>query len=66
MTHGPMDVDLEDLVHEDSAELVFLRVNGNSFEIKSGDEYSSVKGRLRGALKFWNDFQFILDVIEFG
>ena len=59
----------EDLVHEDSDELVYLRVNGNSFEVKSGDDYSSVKGRLRGALNFWNDIhapQFILDVIEYG
>ena len=60
-----------DLVHdsEDSDELAFLRVNGNSFEVKSGDDYLSVKGRLRGALKFWNDIhapRFILDVIEYG
>ena len=58
-----------DLVHEDSDELVFLRVNGNSFEVKSGDDYLSVKGRLLGALKFWNDIhapRFILDVIEYG
>ena len=57
------------LVHEDSDELIFLRVNGNSFEVKSGDDYSSVKGRLRGALAFWNDIhapQFILDVIDYG
>lgn len=57
------------LVHEDSDELIFLRVNGNSFEVKSGDDYSSVKGRLRGALVFWNDIhapQFILDVIDYG
>ena len=64
------DVDLEQgLVHEDSDELIFLRVNGNSFEVKSGDDYSSVKGRLRGALAFWNDIhapQFILDVIDYG
>lgn len=59
----------EDLVHEDSDELVYLRVNGNSFEVKSGDDYPSVKGRLRGALNFWNEIhapQFILDVIEYG
>ena len=57
------------LVLEDSDELIFLRVNGNSFEVKSGDDYSSVKGRLRGALAFWNDIhapQFILDVIDYG
>ena len=66
------DVDLEQdlaIVHEDSDELIFLRVNGNSFEVKSGDDYSSVKGRLRGALAFWNDIhapQFILDVIDYG
>ena len=55
-----------DLVHEDSGELVFLRVNGNSFEVKSCEDYLSVKGRLRGALAFWNDIhapKFILDVI---
>ena len=59
---------MEDLVYEDSDELVFLRVNGNSFHVKSGDDYSSVKGQLRGALKFWSDIhapQFILDVIEY-
>ena len=59
----------EDLVHEDSDELVYLRVSGNSFEVKSSDDYSSVKGRLRGALKFRNDIhapQFIPDVIEYG
>ena len=59
----------EDLVHEDSDELVYLRVNGNSFEVKSSDDYPSVKGRLRGALNFWNEIhapQFILDVIEYG
>lgn len=57
------------LVLEDSDELIFLRVNGNSFEVKSGDDYSSVKGRLRGVLAFWNDIhapQFILDVIDYG
>ena len=59
----------EDLVHEDSDELVYLRVNGNSFEVKSSDDHPSVKGRLRGALNFWNEIhapQFILDVIEYG
>ena len=65
-----MDVDLDpDLVHDDSDELVFLRANGHSFEVQSGDVYLSVKGRLRGALKFWNDIhapRFILDVIEYG
>ncbi|XP_068680179.1 uncharacterized protein [Montipora foliosa] len=65
-----MDVDLDaGIVHDDSDELVFLRANGNSFEVQSGDVYLSVKGRLRGALKFWNDIhapRFILDVIEYG
>ena len=65
-----MDVDLDPgIVHDDSDELVFLRANGNSFEVQSGDVYLSVKGRLRGALKFWNDIhapRFILDVIEYG
>ena len=59
----------EDPLHEDSDELVFLHVNGNSFEVKLGDDYSSVKERLRGAYKLWNDIhapQFILDVIEYG
>ena len=59
----------QDLVHEDSNELVFLRVSGNSFEAKSGEDYLSVKGQPRGALTFWNDIhapQFILDVIEYG
>ena len=58
-----------DLVHDDGDELVFLRANGNSFEVKSGDDYLSVKGRLRRALKFWNDVhapRFTLDVIEYG
>jgi len=35
-----LDDDLDpDLVHDDSDEIVFLRVNGNSFEVKSGDDY---------------------------
>ena len=33
----------EDLVHEDSDELVFLRVNGNSFEFKSGNDICPLK-----------------------
>ena len=63
-----LDVNLEpDLVDdsEDSYELVLLRINGNSFEVKSGDDYLSVKGRLCGVLKFWNYIhvpRFILDV----
>ena len=65
-----MDVDLyPDLVYDDIDELVFLRANGNSFEVQSGYDYLSVKERLRGALKFWNDTdapRFILDVIEYG
>jgi len=59
----------EDLVNEDSDYLVFLHIKGNSFEVKSGDDYLSVKGQLRGALYFWNDInapQFFLDVIEYG
>ena len=54
-----------DLVHDDSDELVFLRANGNSFEVQYGDVYLSVKGRLSGGLKFWNDIhapRFILDI----
>ena len=65
-----MDVDHDpDLVHDDSDELVFLRAKGNSFEVQSGDDYLSVQGLLRGALKFWNDIHaphFILDVIDYG
>ena len=50
-------------------DLNFLRANGDSCLLKSGDDCLSVKGRLRGALNFWNDIhapQFILDVIESG
>ena len=56
-------------VHKMPGLLVFLRVTGVSFEIKSGDDCLSVKGRLRGALKFWNDIhahQLILDVSKYG
>jgi len=59
----------QDLAHDDSDKLVFLCVNGNSFEVKSSKDYLSVKGWLRGALAFWNDIhvpQFILVVIEYG
>ena len=50
-------------------DLNFLRANGDSCLLKSGDDCLPVKGRLRGALNFWNNIhapQFILDVIKFG
>ena len=59
----------EDLIHEDSNELVYLCVNGNSFQVKSSDDYSSIIGQLRRALKFCIDIhtpQFNLDVVEYG
>jgi len=49
--------------------LNFLHAKGDSCLLKSGDDCLSVKGRLCGALNFWNDIhvpQFILDVIESG
>lgn len=54
------EVDLgQDFIHEDQStstdKLIFLRVTGDSCKLKSADDCLFVKGRLCGALKFWND-----------